>query len=208
MIPVDFFPLFVPGMKRAQPEDLLSDFQQGDREAFTRIVAMFNRPIRYFAWTMIKDREAAEEITNDGFFKLWQSRGKFDTLAAIKSFLYVVTRNACLNHVKSPRYRHQEGMMEVEQLLSSEPDVESRLIELELLDTIYREIEKLPRKQREVFRLTFLEGLNVEEISEKLGITTNAVYLNKSLAVKSLQHAFRGYDIMLYLIFLTYLGEN
>lgn len=195
-------------MKCLQPEDLLREFLNGDVAAFTQIVKMYNRPLRYFAWTMVKDREAAEELANDAFFKLWQSRDQFDTLAAIKSFLYVVTRNACLNHVRSPRYRRQESMEEVEQLLSSEPDVESRLIELELLDTIYREIEKLPGKQREVFRLTFLEGLNVEEISEKLGITANAVYLNKSLAIKSLQQVFKGYDILLYLVFLTYLGKN
>lgn len=195
-------------MKCLQPEDLLNEFLKGDVAAFTKIVKMYNRPLRYFAWTMVKNREAAEEIANDGFFKLWQSRRNFDTLAAVKSFLYVVTRNACLNHVQSARYRYQEGMMETEQLLSSDPDIETRLIELELLDTIYHEIEKLPSKQREVFRLTFLEGLKVEEISEKLGITVNAVYLNKSLAIKSLQQVFKGYNIMLYLLFLTYLGEN
>lgn len=195
-------------MKRLQPEDLLNDFLQGDTDAFTQIVKMHNRPLRYFAWTMVKDREAAEEIANDSFFKLWQSRSSFDTLAAIRSFLYVVTRNACLNYVQSPRHRQRADMVEAEQLLSSDPDVESRLIELELLDAIYREIEKLPQKQRDVFRLVFFEGLNVQEISEKLGITANAVYLNKSLAIKSLQHAFKGYDVMLYLAFLTYLGRN
>ncbi|MFC7522675.1 RNA polymerase sigma factor [Parapedobacter sp. GCM10030251] len=195
-------------MKRLQPEDLLNDFLQGDTDAFTQIVKMHNRALRYFSWTMVKDREAAEEIANDSFFKLWQSRGNFDSMAAIRSFLYVVTRNACLNYVQSPRHRQRAGMVEAEQLLSSDPDVESRLIELELLDAIYREIEKLPQKQRDVFRLVFFEGLTVQEISEKLGITANAVYLNKSLAVKSLQHAFKGYDVMLYLAFLTYLGKN
>jgi RNA polymerase sigma factor, sigma-70 family len=195
-------------MKRLQPEDLLNDFLQGDTDAFTQIVKMHNRALRYFSWTMVKDREAAEEIANDSFFKLWQSRGNFDSMAAIRSFLYVVTRNACLNYVQSPRHRQRAGMVEAEQLLSSDPDVESRLIELELLDAIYREIEKLPQKQRDVFRLAFFEGLTVQEISEKLGITANAVYLNKSLAIKSLQHAFKGYDVMLYLAFLTYLGKN
>lgn|SRR5690606_20220928 len=195
-------------MKRLQPEDLLNDFLQGDTDAFTQIVKMHNRALRYFSWTMVKDREAAEEIANDSFFKLWQSRGNFDSMAAIRSFLYVVTRNACLNYVQSPRHRQRAGMVEAEQLLSSDPDVESRLIELELLDAIYREIEKLPQKQRDVFRLVFFEGLTVQEISEKLGITANAVYLNKSLAIKSLQHAFKGYDVMLYLAFLTYLGKN
>lgn len=195
-------------MKRQQTADFLSDFRTGSPAAFTRIVKLYNRSLRYFAWRMVKDREAAEEIANDGFFKLWQSRSNFDTLAAVKSFLYVVTRNACLNYVQSPRHRHREDMVEAEQLLSSEPDVESRLIELELLDAIYREIDKLPDKQRSVFRLAFLEGLSVREVSEKLGISANAVYLNKSLAIKSLQHVFKGRDSLLYLLFLIFIGKN
>lgn len=195
-------------MKCTPSEDLINSFLKGDDEAFAQIVARYNRPLRYFAWTMVKSREAAEEIANDSFFKLWQSRSNFDTLEAIKSFLYVVTRNACLNYVKSPRNRLRGDMAEAELLLSNEQNVETRLIETELLDSVYREVQKLPAKQREVFRLLFIEGLNVEETAQELDITANAVYLNKSLAIKSLQQAFRHYDVTLYLLFLAFLWKN
>ncbi|MFC3199744.1 RNA polymerase sigma factor [Parapedobacter deserti] len=197
-------------MSKPQPTDLLDDFRHGKSRAFTQLIKLHNRSLRYFAWTIVKDQETAEEIANDGFVKLWQSRHKFTSLTDVRSFLYVVTRHACINHVQSAHTRRstEAHRLEAEQVMSNEPDMEAKLIELELLEAIYREIEKLPDKQRQVFQMTYLEVLSVEEISAKLGISANAVYLNKSLAVRSLQRIFKNRLLILCFFLQAHLWKN
>lgn len=195
-------------MEKVTPERSLADFRGGDRGAFTKIVAKYNRSLRYFAYSMLKNSEVAEEIVNDGFFKLWLRRGNFESYESIQSFLYIATRNACLNYIQSPTHRLQPGDIEAEQLLSSDPDIETQLIETELLEIIYREIERLPDKQQHVFRLFFLEGLTAEEIADTLGISINAVYLNKSLAIKSLRLLLKGREFLFYFFLLKNFWGN
>ncbi len=188
--------------------ELLDSLRQGEEYALRDIIKQHMHTLRYYAWTLVKDRETAEEIANDAFTKLWQARERFGSLLEVKRFLYRVAKNASLDHLKSARVKYGRATGEADGVAGNEPDLEARFIQAELMEAIYREIENLPDKQRDVFRLSFLEGFTAGEISERLGITLNAVYLNKSLATKTLQKVFRNSDFLLYLCFLACFGEG
>lgn len=189
-------------------ELLLSALRQGEERAFQMVIKRFLHPLRYYAWTFVKRREVAEEIAYDSFMKLWQARHRFETLLKVKHFLYLVTKRACLDHLKAAHTKLGQSLEEKTDLIASELDLEARLIQTELMEVIYQEINKLPKKQREVFRLSFLEGMTAEEIGLQLGISLNAVYLNKSLATKFLQKIFKNKSLWLYVCFLIRFGEQ
>lgn len=189
-------------MTDMRPNDIVTNFRQGDGGALKQLLRIYRKEIRYFVWSILKDGQTADEIVNDAFLKIWNVRTQFSSLAEIRAYLYTVSRNDCLNFLKSPRSRRLDNIDDVGYLLSSDESIEARMIHSELLNLVYEEVNKLPKKQRRVFQLAFFEGLSTEEIAEQLGISHNAVFINKSVALKTIRGVFGGDIMLLYTAFL------
>lgn len=185
----------------------MSAFRDGDAAAFMRVFQQYNRPLLYFAQKITQNKEGAEELVSDCLVKLWQRRAHFESEEKIKAFLYISVKNACLNFIKSPHARLDFEPGPAEDLLSEPPDIVAKMMQAELLDAIYREIENLPEKQKAVFRMSHLEGMSTEEISSALNMTPSAVFTNRSRATETLKKVFRNKNLVLYLSFLHWLGD-
>lgn len=185
-------------------EELVALLKAGDEGAFNQVYQQYKRPLCYFAWQMIRNRESAEEVTADSFVKLWSAREHMKTADGVKAFLYITTKNACLDYQKSRKNRTHFDYDAAETLLSNEPDSYARMVEAELLQSVYIDIDKLPAKQAAIFRMIWFDGLGTEEIAERIGISSNAVLIHKSRAVKALRLAFKKQNLLwgLYLSFL------
>lgn len=192
-------------MDNVHADDLLPHFQRGDLKALGCVVHLFQREIHYFATHIVKDRETAEEIVDDCFLKAWNIRTKFSSITDIKGFLFVTARNACLDYIKSPRNRISERIDAGAYPLASNENIEAQLIYTELLSAVYKEVTKLPDKQRQVFQFSYMDGLSTQEIAERMGISHNAVAINKHEATKAIRRLFKGKDILFYLLLLQYL---
>ena len=79
---------------------IISAFKQRDAKALAYIFKIHRKPLVYFAEKILGIREEAEDIVADSFMKLWSKHTDFESFSQIKSFLYVVTRNSCLNFLK------------------------------------------------------------------------------------------------------------
>lgn len=158
-------------------------------------------PLLHYAMGIMKDREVAEEIVSDAFMKTWDRLGEFESEENQAAFLYVVTRNACYNHKKSAEGRviFDRDALDV---LPYQTDVFLDLVDAELLDIVYAEIDKLPEKQRDVLRLSFIEGYTTKEIGERLGMTASTVFANRSLGLKRLRETLKGEHLLLLISFL------
>lgn len=179
----------------------------GDERALQQVIKDFLHPLRYYAWTFVKSQEVAEEIAYDAFVKLWQERSRFESDVQVKRFLYFVTKNKCLDHLKAADTRLRQVLDDTIDMPIADIDLEARVIQTELMQAIYKEINNLSDKQAAVFRLSYIEGLSADEISAQLGISLNAVYLNKSLASKTLQRIFKDKGDWLYVLFLLKFGD-
>lgn len=187
---------------------IIKELRGGGNQALTCIFRTYNRPLLYFAKQIVGEAEVAEEIVSDSFVKLWQARDKFYLAEKVKAFLYIVTKNACLNHVRSSHARHELNYEMGEELLSADPEIYDKIIRTELMQSIYEEVSRLPEKQREVFRLTYLDDLNTEEICERLRMTPTAVFANRSRAVKILRNVFKDKDVFFCLLLLQQLIQH
>lgn len=183
--------------------DMLN-FRNGDLAVLNRLVKTYNRPLLYFANKIINNTQAAEEHVSDSFIKLWQARAQFQTSANIKAFLYISTKNACLNHIKTPHAKQHFDHELSDDLLSEEPEVYAKILQAELMEAIYKELEKLPEKQRTVFKLSFLEGLSTEEVCTQLDMSQTAVFANRSRALEALKKIFKDKNMLYYLLLLPF----
>lgn len=180
--------------------EVMSSFRLGERSSLEFIVRRFQRELIFFANNIIHRDEVAEEIVDDIFIKVWQRRADFETLLSLKSFLYISVKNACLDYLKSPKNKPLEDISEISFELPSADNIEANIIYAELVSLIYREANKLPKKQQQVFLMFYIEGLTMDEIASRLNISSNAVYINKYEATKTMRKLLGVYSWALFLL--------
>jgi RNA polymerase sigma factor (sigma-70 family) len=72
---------------------------------FEKVFHLFNPALCFFARRLVNDNAIAQDIVTDVFVKLWQKQADFKTVYSVKAFLYISTRNACLNHNQQAQYQ-------------------------------------------------------------------------------------------------------
>jgi RNA polymerase sigma-70 factor (ECF subfamily) len=181
--------------------DVIIEFQKGDPHAFTYFFQLHYRPLCYFASQLVGNQQDAEDIVKDTYVKLWQKHPDFATPQNIKAFLYITTRNACLNFLRHLQVRESSR----KELLYLEAEkgqelVVNQMIRAELMQEIYTEIEKLPEKRRMVFKLAYLEGLKNDEIADHMHISIHTVKEHKGKALQFLRLRFSDKNIILFIL--------
>lgn len=72
----------------------------GDEDAFCELYAAYKNRLLYFAMKFVKSREFAEDIFQDAFTVVWQSRRFINPDASFSSYLYTIVRNRILNQIR------------------------------------------------------------------------------------------------------------
>jgi len=186
-------------------ETYLNELHDGRESGLHYFIHLHGKSLRFFAYSLIRSKEVAEEIVSDVFFKLWNSRERFTGAQKIKAFLYIATRNACYDYLESPKNRIYYDADITDQLQHPQPDLLAGIIESELVELVYQEINNLPEQQGAVFRMSYLEGMTTDEICDTLGITANAVFLTRSRALAKLRTIFQGKQLIWHLAFLHWI---
>lgn len=138
-----------------------------------------------YAWRFTGEREAARDVVQDAFFKLWQIRETVDPSRSLKALLYTMVRNLALNSKRAAR--HTNGVFPEHGLVDTTPSVDQR-VQAEMLNAHLRQcINELPRRRREAFMLSRYEGLSHSEIAQVMGLTPRTVNTHIVLALKDLR---------------------
>jgi len=132
-------------------------------------------------------REEAEEVTQDVFVKFWEKCTTLSPDSSIKSYLYRSVHNSCLNAIKHEKVKDTYRQHIIQYLESSYMD-HVELNDPDALRTrINSEIDKLPPRCSEIFKLSRFEGLKYQEIAEHLDISVKTVEVQMGKALKILR---------------------
>lgn len=171
---------------------IIDGLKNNDSRVFDYLFNEYYTQLQYFAERLVSNREEAQDIVITAFRKFWNLKDNFQTANNIKAFLYITIRNQCLDFLRY-RQRLNEVKKEYETHLLSADEItqaEHLIIETDLINKIYKEVQKLPNRCREIFILTYFKGLKTKEIASALQISESAVTTQRSLAIKYLKHAF------------------
>lgn len=120
-----------------------------------------------YALRIIDDAQSAEDIVEDTFMKAWQIIEEGKEIADFKAYMYSMVRNACISFIRS-----KKETVGVECI----PEVDEETVDTSERDArLWKAIDGLPEKCREVFLLSKRDGLSNEEIAEKMGISIKTV---------------------------------
>jgi RNA polymerase sigma factor (sigma-70 family) len=161
----------------------------GRREewAFNQVYRLYSRQLIYFTEKMTGSKEAAEDIVAESFIKILKKDEPFASEPQLKSYLFTIAQHASLDWLRAEK-RHHSSQAEIKYLnKGSEEEIERTLIQTELLQTLYEEIEKLHPQYREIITRSFIQGESLTEISEKMGLAYKTVQNLKAKAVQQLR---------------------
>lgn len=186
----------------------IDNLKSNNQDGFVAIYHKFYTPLLCFITRYVKKTELAEEIIADVFVSLWNRRMEFENLDGLRAYLYVAAKNASLNSIRSnKKHSGLASINDFEHLLIEDKDAYSEMIHIELIQSIFEDVEKLPLKQRDVFNLTYLEDKTVEEISALLDMSATAVYANRSRAIQTLRLSLKAKDHMFILALSLLIGQ-
>lgn len=163
----------------ADPEgntrSLLERFKAGDDTAFEQIYKQWFSPIYNLLKQLTGSEEDARDITQDVFGRLWERRGTIEVDKGVKSYLFSAARHSAINLFDKNRaadnYLSDAGHADDESASSFE-FVAAREIEL-LTEYV---IGTMPRQRRQVYELSYKEGMSPAEIAAKLELSPRAVH--------------------------------
>lgn len=156
----------------------------GDESAFCELYAAYKNRLIYFAMRFLKSRDYAEDIFQDAFTAIWQSRRFINPDASFSSYLYTIMRNRILNQLRTVANEEQLKESILSQALDYTDDTKHEVLFNDLKSLIARALEQLSPRQREIFRLSREAQLTHKEIAAQLGITVNTVQEHISTSLK------------------------
>lgn len=169
-------------------EELIVDqLRSKDKRAFSLVFNEYYGSMVLYACRFMDEREEAEEIVQDVFVKFWEKCASIAPGSSIKSYLYRAVHNSCLNAIKHEKVKDGYKQYIIHFLASSyQDDFELKHPEI-VAQRIKEEVEALPPRCSEIFKLSKYDGLKYEEIAEYLGISIKTVEVQMGKALKILR---------------------
>ena len=180
----------------------------GDEDAFCELYAAYKNRLLYFAMKFVKSREFAEDIFQDAFTVVWQSRRFINPDASFSSYLYTIVRNRILNQIRDMANEDKLKEHILSHAVDSANEPNNKILFDDLKDVLSRALEQLTPRQREVFNMSRDLQMSHKEIAEALGVSVNTVQEHISVSLKVIRAYLTKYsgtsaDILLILLCLN-----
>lgn len=194
-------------VKIANQEELTGDVEL---ISFENLFHRYYPRLKSYATHFLKNEEEAEDLVQDVFYQLWKNREELNREKNVASFIFVQTRNRCLNNLKrkivAEKFVHQQTYLDSEELyhISFNDSGEFISMQDQLTDELEKLIAEMPEKCAQAFTLKWFEGKKIREIAEIMQISTTMI--DKHLA-RGLEIARKKMNPDLFL-FLLLVSDN
>lgn len=159
--------------------ELIRRSAEGDRDAWSELVARHGAPVFRFARAIAADDSAAEDALQETFLSAWRGAARFRGETSVRNWLFTIVRHAVYR-----QHRRRAGEPEELQSLTdlgvaagwgTVEDPEAKALRKESREVFERVLEQLDASDREILLLRDVEGLSGEEVAAILGITIAAM---------------------------------
>ena len=177
-------------------EAIYQDFKAGRIDS---LYAEGFSSLKAFAARYLTDHYAmmAEDCVQESIIKAYQTRQTFTSPLQMKAFLFTCVRNASISILRKVG-SHQNYLNELQE--DYEQELSAAIIEQETLDRLHTAIRQLPDKYRQLFDLSYEQGLSRAEVARLLGITIDGVQKRRAKMISLLREQFNDDYGMLLLL--------
>ena len=167
---------------------IFGKIKNGDIHAFEILFRRYYERLCQYSYGFVGTWEDAEEIVQELFYKIWKERENYRIAFSVKSYLYGAVRNNSLQYLEHlairQNYRERELNRQNElKIQTPEEELEYKDLEKQLEDVLNR----LPKRQRQIFTMNRFEGKKYAEIAEILSLSVKTIEAEMSKALRILK---------------------
>ncbi|MCF6348366.1 MAG: sigma-70 family RNA polymerase sigma factor [Flavobacteriaceae bacterium] len=154
---------------------------KGDISALEEVYRLHYKKVYHVIRKYINDDSLIDDITQEVFLRLWRNKDSISTQIPIEQQLFTLTKNLVFNHFRKKtnelKFLTQYKVNNNHNITNDEDDKNKQLKKINDL------VDKLPKKQQEVFKMYRFQGLTYEEIAQILNVSKNTVSSHLSTAM-------------------------
>nr|WKN37319.1 RNA polymerase sigma-70 factor [Tunicatimonas sp. TK19036] len=175
---VDEDKIWVKALRNGKPEGLNNLFQK------------YHHALYFHALDLLKSPQAAEDVVQEVFIKVWEKRAQLKPELSFKSYLFTISRNHILNQLKRLSLDWQAKQHFSDSHIGFHNQVEEQVIYADYEAIAQKALAELSPKRKMVFTLHRVEGKKYDEIATLLNISKNTVRDHVVKAEKSIKEYF------------------
>lgn len=140
-----------------------------------------------YIFLRVQNREIAEDLSQDVFFKAYRSRETFNPKkSSLKTWLFTIAKNSIIDHFKNPN----QSTVDIEEFADKIPDqtedLGTQTANKNTKEFVFSKLKLLSEREQELIILRFKEDISVKEISEIMGMEYSATKVAIHRAIKNL----------------------
>lgn len=182
--------------------DLLMRLSQGDETAFLQLYDTHWEYLFIYVSNLLKDRDEAEDVLQELFITIWQSRDRLLHIHDLKSYLWKSARNMALRKLMLDKRRDQSIDSFVNFVAGTHSSPAQEYDAKELSAYIHQQIDSLPSKMKEVFVLSREIGLSNKEIARQLDLSEHTVKKQINNSIKRIKENMKY--LLPFLLFMVF----
>lgn len=158
-------------------DQIINQILEGNSNVFSVLVDRYKDLVFTLALRMVKNREEAEEVSQDTFIKVFKSLNKFKGKSKFSTWIYKIAYNTCLDRLK--RIKREYNVVAIDEFTEHEvktmDNALQKMEDFEYKQEIQKCLHLLPSQDSFLLTLFYFEEQSLEEISKVVGLTANNV---------------------------------
>lgn len=180
-----------------EDDRLIERYLNGDQEAFELLLKQHAQALYAFVFSLVRNREVAEDVLQDTFLKAWKNFSKFDPSKSFKTWIFSIAKYTSFDALKKKKAipfsafetDDQEGSF-IENIPDENELAQMTLETEETNKSVEDSLKRLPEKYQQVLRLFYQEDFSLSEISEILEKPYNTIKSWHYRGIKRLEQEF------------------
>jgi RNA polymerase sigma-70 factor (family 1) len=185
--------------KAYSDEGLLKLLKQQELGAFEEIYLRYWRRLYSAAYRRVQSREASEEIVQDIFTSLWVNRHSTN-IEILSSYLFTAVKYKVINHLEKEVSRRNYAEVQMNSSMLTDNSTEESILLNELNLALEKEIEKLPPKRQQIFKMSRQGHLSIKQVASHLGISEKTAENQLGKAIKVLKLNLKHFNLFTLLV--------
>src|SRR6267378_3625972 len=174
-------------MREASDEELMLRYGKGDAAAFEALYRRHRLPLYRFLLRQVGNKDTAEELFQDLWMRVVNSRGRYEVRAKFTSWVYAIAHNRLMDFYRANGRASFLSHEESESVLEDLPAADLRLDRKRAVERLLAALGELPDAQREAFLLQQESELSIEEIAAATGVSPETAKSRLRYAVAKLR---------------------
>jgi RNA polymerase sigma-70 factor (ECF subfamily) len=174
-------------VSKQEEKELIIRLIEGDGDAFERIYYLYADRVYYFALRYLKNTADTEEVVQEVFTKIWESRKNIDPDLSFSGYILTTTKNTIFNDNRKKVNHQAYCSFAISYLQKNMQSVEDEIVYKDLMALLNKTIDRLPPKRQEIFKMSRLQGMSYKEISKELTISEKTIETHMRLALRDIK---------------------